>query len=111
MAAPYGDVIRKIRKQKGLSQGELANRASLHRDTVVRAEQSGNVGVLFIYQIASALDVHITELFSRKGGAVAHQAAAPSEPDVFSRLKPEQRARVEKLARGMLGEERPEDLE
>src|SRR5688572_6206390 len=98
VAAPYGDVIKKVRKARGLSQGELADRSGIHRQTIVRAEQSGNVGVLFLYQIAQALDVPITEFFGpRPGRVAAHESPASSELDVFSRVKPEQRARLVKL--------------
>jgi DNA-binding XRE family transcriptional regulator len=54
---PYGDAIRRLRDDRDWTQEQLADRAGVQRDTIVRAEKSGNVGVLLLYQIAQALDV------------------------------------------------------
>jgi transcriptional regulator with XRE-family HTH domain len=51
---PYGDAIRRLRDDRDWTQEQLADRAGVQRDTIVRAEKSGNVGVLLLYQIAQA---------------------------------------------------------
>lgn len=99
MATPYGAVIRQLRNARGWNQQELADRAGVHRETVVRAEQSGNIGVLLLMQVATALDVTLTEVF---GG---HVRAIVGPPDWWDRLNLEQRRRVARIARRFLGEE------
>lgn len=99
MASPYGAVIKRLRETRSWTQQELADHAGVNRETVVRAEQSGNVGVLLLMQLASALDVSLTEVF----GGHAHAVVAP--PDWWDRLNVEQRRRVARIARRYLGDE------
>lgn len=104
MAKQYGDVLRQLRETRGWSQDEIATRAKVSRETVWRAEQSGNVGVLLLYRIAHVLDVDISVLF---GGHVRREEPAPGPPSVWGRLKREQRAEVERYARRLVGERVP----
>jgi transcriptional regulator with XRE-family HTH domain len=61
----FGNSIRKLRKEKGISQEELAHRADLHRTYIGMIERAEkNITLLNIEKIAKALDVKITELFS-----------------------------------------------
>ncbi|MEN8702776.1 MAG: helix-turn-helix transcriptional regulator [Polaribacter sp.] len=61
----FGNSIRKLRKEKGISQEELAHRAYLHRTYIGMIERAEkNITLLNIEKIAKALDVNITELFS-----------------------------------------------
>src|SRR5687767_6404624 len=98
MAKSYGDALRKAREQLGLSQGELAARAKVGRELVVRAEQGGNVGILLLYRIANVLDLHIHII----DGDLPARA-----PAVWDRLQREQRAEVLRYAYRLLGERVP----
>lgn len=103
MANQYGDVIRRLRKERAWSQEELAENAQVGRELVVRAEQSGNVGVFMLQRMAHALDVEISAFF----------AAKPTKPpNVWGRLGREQRRDVLKYAYRLLGERVPlEEIE
>lgn len=60
----FGKRIRDLRKQKGYSQEQLADRADLHRTyigAIERGEQ--NVSLDNIAKIAKALSVRIEEFF------------------------------------------------
>jgi len=59
----FGDKVRQIRKQKGLSQEELAFRADLHRTYIGMIERAEkNITLTNIEKIAKALGVSIKEL-------------------------------------------------
>lgn len=61
----FGKTIRKLRKEKGISQEELAHRADLHRTYIGMIERAEkNITLLNIEKLAKALDVNITDLFS-----------------------------------------------
>lgn len=60
----FGKHVRELRKKKGYSQEELADKAGLHRTyigAIERGEQ--NVSIDNISRIAKALDVKIVDLF------------------------------------------------
>lgn len=60
----FGKRVRELRKQKGYSQEELADKAGLHRTyigSIERGEQ--NVSIDNIGKIAKSLGVKINELF------------------------------------------------
>ncbi len=60
----FGDKIRDLRKQKGLSQEELAFRSGLHRTYISDIERgSRNVSLKNIEKIAKALGVSSKALF------------------------------------------------
>lgn len=60
----FGERVREIRKQKDLSQEELAYKADLHRTYIGMIERAEkNVTLLNIEKIANALEVNIKELF------------------------------------------------
>lgn len=59
-----GKRIKKIRKEKGFSQEELADKAKVHRTYMGKIERGqSNPPIYTIYKIAKALSVHIYELF------------------------------------------------
>jgi transcriptional regulator with XRE-family HTH domain len=60
-----GDVVRKLRLQKQLTQKQLAKRAGLHHNTIVRLED-GDEGVQgrTLKQVADALDISLPALWS-----------------------------------------------
>ena len=61
----FGKAIRKLRKEKDISQEELAHRADLHRTYIGMIERAEkNITLLNIEKLAKALDVNITDLFS-----------------------------------------------
>ncbi|TAD95391.1 MAG: XRE family transcriptional regulator [Bacteroidetes bacterium] len=59
----FGEKIRELRTQKGLSQEELAHIANFHRSyigTIERAEK--NITLMNIEKMAKALEVNIKDL-------------------------------------------------
>lgn len=59
----FGDAVREFRKQRGLSQEELADRAGLHRTYIGGIERGErNVGLLNIVTLAKALEIDPSEL-------------------------------------------------
>ncbi|PHS63355.1 MAG: transcriptional regulator [Flavobacterium sp.] len=61
----FGNIVRKLRKEKGISQEELAYRADLHRTYIGMIERAEkNITLLNIEKLAKSLDVNITDLFS-----------------------------------------------
>jgi transcriptional regulator with XRE-family HTH domain len=60
----FGDTIRQLRKERNLSQEELADRAELHRTYIGMIERAEkNITLINIEKLAKALDVEISELF------------------------------------------------
>jgi transcriptional regulator with XRE-family HTH domain len=60
----FGDTVRKLRKEKGLSQEDLSYRANLHRTYIGMIERAEkNITLTNIEKIAKALDVDIKKLF------------------------------------------------
>lgn len=100
--APYGETIKRLRERAGLSQQDLATKAGVHRDTVIRAEQSGNVGVLLLYQIADALDTDVTVSFGPAETAPDDERSRLATLAV--RLGDEQLQQLVRLAKRYLGE-------
>jgi transcriptional regulator with XRE-family HTH domain len=62
----FGQQVRRLREERGLSQMRLAELAGVHR-TYVTALESGrrNVSLRLIHRIADGLGVHVRELFPR----------------------------------------------
>ncbi len=59
----FGDNVRKIRKEKNLSQEQLSFKADLHRTYIGMIERAEkNVTLINIEKIAKALEVDIIEL-------------------------------------------------
>ncbi|WDF56096.1 helix-turn-helix domain-containing protein [Mucilaginibacter sp. KACC 22063] len=60
----FGEKVRELRKQKGLSQDQLSFKASLHRTYIGMIERAEkNITLVNIEKIARALNVNIIELF------------------------------------------------
>lgn len=65
----FGDKLRSLRKQKGWSQEELAERCGLHRTYVSSVERGErNPTLRIIQKIAHALEVHPSTLL--EGGEI-----------------------------------------
>jgi transcriptional regulator with XRE-family HTH domain len=61
----FGVRVREIRKQKGLSQEELAHEADLHRTYIGMIERAEkNITLINIEKIANALEVDLKSLLS-----------------------------------------------
>lgn len=59
-----GRTVRRLRKQRGLSQEELAARSKMHLNHLSSIERGErNAGILSILKLARGLDVPITLLF------------------------------------------------
>ncbi len=60
----FGEKVRDLRKQKGLSQEQLSFEADLHRTYIGMIERAEkNITLTNIEKIAKALEVNISELF------------------------------------------------
>jgi transcriptional regulator with XRE-family HTH domain len=61
----FGEKVREIRKEKGLSQEELAHKADLHRTYIGMIERAEkNITLINIEKIANALNIDIKELLA-----------------------------------------------
>jgi transcriptional regulator with XRE-family HTH domain len=60
----FGDKVRAFRKEKGISQEELAFRSDLHRTYIGMIERAEkNITLKNIEKIANALEISILDLF------------------------------------------------
>ncbi len=60
----FGNTVRALRKEKGLSQEDLAHLCNLHRTYIGGIERGErNVGLMNILYLAKALDVLPSDLF------------------------------------------------
>ncbi|NCB47297.1 MAG: anaerobic benzoate catabolism transcriptional regulator [bacterium ADurb.Bin157] len=65
----FGETIRKLRKERGLSQEDLAFKADLHRTYIGMIERAEkNITLINIEKLAKALKVNIKELVSNDNG-------------------------------------------
>lgn len=63
----FGIRVRKLRKEKGFSQEELAYKAGLHRTYIGMIERAEkNISLLNIQKIAKALNINIKLLFENE---------------------------------------------
>ena len=59
----FGDRVRQLRKQKDISQEELAHRSDLHRTYIGMIERAEkNITLLNIEKIANALGIEVSEI-------------------------------------------------
>lgn len=59
----FGEKVRKVRKEKGISQEALAEKAGLHRTYIGMIERAEkNITLINIEKIAKALNVEIKDL-------------------------------------------------
>jgi transcriptional regulator with XRE-family HTH domain len=60
----FGDKVRELRKEKGISQEDLSYKADLHRTYIGMIERAEkNLTLTNIEKIAKALDIDIKSLF------------------------------------------------
>jgi len=63
----FGNRVRDLRKENGLSQEQLSFKADLHRTYIGMIERAEkNITLVNIEKIANALNVNIKELFDAK---------------------------------------------
>lgn len=63
----FGNRVRELRKEKKLSQEELAHRADLHRTYIGMIERAEkNITLLNIEKIANALEITLKQLFENE---------------------------------------------
>ena len=61
-----GCVIKQLRRQRGLTQDELAEKASLHRTYLSDVERgTRNLSILSLHRISAALETPLSEIFKR----------------------------------------------
>jgi len=61
----FGDKIRELRKEKGLSQEQLSFKADLHRTYIGMIERAEkNITLINIEKLAKALDIPVNKLLS-----------------------------------------------
>ena len=62
----FGQVIKDLRKKKGLSQEKLAHKAGFHRTYIGMVERAErNITLVNIEKLANALEVSISKLTSK----------------------------------------------
>ena len=62
----FGERVREIRREKGLSQEELSFKAGLHRTYIGMIERAEKyITLLNIEKMANALEVNINDLFKQ----------------------------------------------
>ena len=65
----FGEKVREIRKEKGLSQEQLSFKADLHRTYIGMIERAEkNITLVNIEKIANALETSINDLMNFKSG-------------------------------------------
>jgi transcriptional regulator with XRE-family HTH domain len=69
MIKRFGDTVRKLRLELGISQEELAERADLHRTYIAGIERGGrNITLRSAEKIARALKVSVSYLLAQAEG-------------------------------------------
>jgi transcriptional regulator with XRE-family HTH domain len=62
----FAKELRAARIHSGLSRSELARRASMTRQAILKIEQTGNATLSTIVLLADALGCQVSDLFPRK---------------------------------------------
>jgi len=66
LSAKFGEVIRELRKERSLSQEELADKADVHRTYVGMIERGEkNITIENIQKLAKALNVSLKSIFEK----------------------------------------------
>jgi len=56
--------LKEFRINSGLTQEELSHYSSLHRNTIVRAENAKNISLLKLFEIMDTLELEPREVFA-----------------------------------------------
>lgn len=74
----WGEIVRRLREQKGLTQQNLADELKVDKTTIVRWEQDGNIKTPQLEKIARALSMEPSRLYEYHyqgfGVGVGHKA-------------------------------------
>jgi transcriptional regulator with XRE-family HTH domain len=66
LSAKFGEVIRELRKERNLSQEELADKADVHRTYIGMIERGEkNITIQNIQKLAKALNVSLKSIFEK----------------------------------------------
>lgn len=99
----FGMQMAKIRKQRGLSQAELADAIGVEQPTVSRLEREDEGATLRLYKAAAqALGISLAELFADE-----REMAELSLIQAFRGLSPERQAGWIDMARSVFSDSRP----
>lgn len=60
----FGERVERLRRQKGITQEVLAEKAGLHRACFWDIENGRNISIKTAYKISRALGVALSDLFS-----------------------------------------------
>ncbi len=83
MASEVGRRMRELRRLRGLSQEELAERAGLTLEAISRAERGrSEITISSLVQVCEAMGLHLSEFFARH----APPAAAAPQSRAAARL-------------------------
>jgi transcriptional regulator with XRE-family HTH domain len=79
MSDLVGANVRRLRGERNLTQAALAERAGLHRLTIVGIEKgrADNLGMDSLERLATALDVAVRDLLAEAQAAVKRARKAP----------------------------------
>lgn len=81
-----GESIRNIRREKGLSQGEMQKRTGILRSYLSRVENGHTVpSFATLQRLASAMEVNLADFFPNNDPPSADSGSAP--PDYLQELK------------------------
>lgn len=76
-----GDVIRKLRRQRGWSLVDLAAESGVDKGTISKIERGGNCRPATLERLASALHVPLTDLANYSGDGLPSAIKAVSQED------------------------------
>jgi transcriptional regulator with XRE-family HTH domain len=114
-AAPgiWGDAIRALLQERGLTQLELARLAGLNRGTIQHAIRGGHCGTDTLAKIAGAFEVDVAELFTtpldigiRRDRMIAAVLRELSESVSTAVVQDLEHRRRRRLTRGRKGDRR-----
>ena len=72
-----GRVIKQLRRQRGLTQDELAEKASLHRTYLSDVERgTRNLSIISLHRISAALGTPLSDIFKQVENAFYGSGAA-----------------------------------
>ena len=83
-----GESIRKIRVDKGISQGEMQKRTGILRSYLARVENGHTVpSFATLQRLSGALGVTLADFSTPEGGPLPHPGAGDGTPDSLKELK------------------------
>ena len=104
-----GESIRRMRQDKGLSQGEMQKRTGILRSYLSRVENGHTVpSFTTLQRLAAAMGVALADFFPSEGGPLDGPVVADSAADYLREIKgylplltPQQRQELLEMVKGM----------